>query len=77
MRAIKTEECNLVLKAPSRYKDSIYDLPIFSQDGILYSYWILTDNEIKRLNKGGCIVLSIMSHTHPPVRLTIDKHSEV
>ena len=46
-------------------------LPILDHEGIMYSSWEPTPDELDKLNKGGKITLAVQGIAHPPVMLTV------
>lgn len=36
---------------------------------VVRSYWVPTAEELKILNKTGCVAFTVMGQTHPPIRV--------
>lgn len=60
---------NCTMKAPKGMEDRVADLSVFVQDGISYSRWEPTPEELAILVNGGSVELAVMGG-HPPVKLT-------
>lgn len=71
MEAQHIKGCTRVL---AENQDEYFDLPIRDEDlgygNQMTSQWKPSKEELECLLNGGCIELSILGHTHPPVILS-------
>ena len=75
MRPIKTENTNLILKAPSGKEKEVEDLPVTkltfdNGSKAIESCWKLSPKELEQINKTGVIYFACMGENHPPILLS-------
>lgn len=72
-----TDSTNLLLKAPSNWEEKdrgkCNDLPVSYYDGIYYSYWNFSFIEKLKILFGNPIRVCILSDSHPPIALDLEK----
>jgi len=76
MKPILTKQTTAILGAPKGWDDSkgpCHGLPIVEAHGNLYSYWKPTLKERLLLMIGRPITLVVLSSSHPPVALEVQK----
>jgi hypothetical protein len=68
MKPTNHPHCNDVLRKPADMTDEeCRDLPICRGSEYVTSFWKPSSEELIALNGGGCVALSIMGATHPPL----------
>jgi hypothetical protein len=70
MTPIKTSRCTTELRPAAGDEDKVRALPIARHDGGVSSFWHPTAVEMAMLNRGGHVVFTCSSATHPPIYLT-------
>lgn len=81
MNKVQHPSNNHVLGAPAGWNQgevpcSALAVTRVSYDGLaaVVSYWRPDAEELAALNAGGCVALSVVGSTMPPVMLTVDLH---
>jgi len=68
MKPTHHPNCNDVLRKPADMtEEECRDLPICRSSEYVTSFWKPSSEELLALNDGGCVALSIMGATHPPL----------
>lgn len=71
MRPIVTTETTDTLVGPGG--SDIQSLPVVAplEDGSSLSFWLLDDDDRRRLAEGGLIGLAVLAHPQPPVKMAV------
>lgn len=67
MEPVKFDDCNFTFTAPKGQEERVRDLPTYSLGGQIVSKWILSPEELAKVQETGCLYLMIMGNSMPPV----------